>query len=345
MNSSYFKRSDRRESIPSLDIIRPWTGWKPQRWAVIGGSGFVGSSLTEYLRERGIQVETVEAPRLSLEPVPSSVDEVMMAVSSKEDDIKRLSSRLSGIDVVVNAAGLALPDSGPTPALYGANSLLPAVVAAAASLAEVGRVVHISSAAVQGDRRSLDVTRDTSPFSPYSHSKALGEGALLDGSYIGPESVRMDLIVVRATSVQGNRRATTKSLRRIASSPFASVAKPGDRQSVVSSVHGLSQFVYRVGVTQSEIPAIVLQPWEGLTVSQVLQAAGSRAPVQLPSSLCRTVVFCGYLVGRGIPKLAGVTRRLDLMWFGQSQPVSGGEWSRPVSSLWVREALSGRSQR
>jgi UDP-N-acetylmuramyl pentapeptide phosphotransferase/UDP-N-acetylglucosamine-1-phosphate transferase/dTDP-4-dehydrorhamnose reductase len=310
---------------PGRVAARP--GFAPRRWAVLGASGFIGSAVATDLREVGREVLCLPAPRLQLDPASADGAEVA-AQAAAEESVRDLAAALRGVDVVVNAAGMAAPDTAATAELYGANALLPAVVARAAAAAGVTRVVHLSSAAVQGRRQVLDETMDVSPFSPYSRSKALGERALAACAGELPE---LDLLTIRATSVQGRGRPTTVSLRRVARSPIASVAAPGTQPTVVSSLSGLVAFVTRVGSSTDELPAIVLQPWEGLSVSDVLRLAGGREPRRLPAGLCKAIIAVGRAAGRVVPELAGLVRRVELMWFGQGQVPSapGPEPSDP----------------
>lgn len=312
--------------------------WRPRRWAVIGGSGFVGSAIVSRLMERSFEVKAVPAPRLVLPP--NEDDGLAVAkVAAGSNEISRLAAELAGFDVVVNAAGLAEPDGSESSSILGANGLLPAVVVYAATMAGATRVIHISSAAVQGEKHILDSTPYVDPFSPYSRSKALGERAFLA---VEPRNLsgEVDKIVVRATSVQGKGRKTTTTLQRVARSPFSSVASPGDRPTIVSSVTGLAEFVISVGVKTSAQPAIQLQPWEGLTTREVLKLAGGREPRVLPAELCRYAVRCGKFAGRFSPKAAGLARRIEVMWFGQMQE---GQDSPPVDQTWVVQALAYKS--
>ncbi|MDF1487360.1 NAD-dependent epimerase/dehydratase family protein [Tessaracoccus caeni] len=326
-------------SVPLPRRTAHRTGWEPRRWAVLGGSGFIGSAMAQHLREQGYEVRALKAPRLELDPDAfDGADVARMAGELPE--VAQLAAALAGVDVVINAAGLATPDGQASKELYGANALLPAVVIAAAAQAGCGRVVHLSSAAVQGDRPVLDASPDVSPFSPYSRSKALGERGFLVAA--GRSQEDLDCVIVRATSVQGPDRPTTVSLRAVAKSPLASVAAPGTYPTVVSSVSGLVTFVRRVGESPAPMPSILLQPWEGLTVREVLEYAGGRRPLVLPRWLCRTAVICGKAVGRVSPRIAGVVRRVELMWFGQRQEqaeLAGAD----IGSEHVREALAGRS--
>jgi len=311
------------------------------RWAVIGASGFIGGALVSELAANGAAVVEVSAPRLSLD-ADTVPDGVLAQAAMLEEVVEQLAHSLHGVDVVVNAAGLAVPDSGDSPALYGANSLLPVIIAQAASRARVKRMVHLSSAAVQGRRAILDESSETAPFSPYSRSKALGERALLryEEGRIGATEV----VIVRATSVQGASRSTTQQLKKLARSPLASVASPGTLPTVVSSVRGLTSFVRRVATYPATVPAIVLQPWEGLTTAQTLRLAGGKNPIALPAIICRVFVAGGYAAAKVLPPLAGVVRRVELMWFGQAQDA---HWASSIGlqqASFIADVLRGEKE-
>ncbi|WP_425862411.1 NAD-dependent epimerase/dehydratase family protein [Arthrobacter sp. TWP1-1] len=305
------------------------------RWLVLGASGFVGSAIAAELRARDANVVTMSAPRL--DSSATTADAIVAAahsplISSVREELCRA---FTDIDVVINAAGLATPSDGESQALTGANALLPAVAALAAHDAGVGRVVHLSSASVQGHRRVIDESAERSPFSAYSRSKALGEEALeLLLSSTAPTSV----VTVRATSVQGISRPTTLSLIKVAGSPIASVAAPGTAPTPVSSIDALAWFVVQTGQHAGDVPAVVLQPWEGLSVSDVLTAAGGHAPRRLPRWLCRSVLATGYFTSRLLgERLHGPIRRVELMWFGQEQAPG---WAEAVGLVPVPSAAA-----
>ncbi|GAB3532532.1 hypothetical protein GCM10027403_05000 [Arthrobacter tecti] len=281
-------------------------------WSVIGGTGFVGSAVVRTLTDARVSANAVHAPRLRSEA--STPAELLREAGRLDDVVARLADELRGSSVVVNAAGAATPRSIESPELTGANALLPVLVARACAAAGVQRLVHLSSAAVQGHRPVLDETTETAPFSPYSRSKALGEQALcfLERGPLG-------IVIVRATSVQGPERPTTTALARLAASPLASVASPGTAPSPVTSVDSLAGLVRAAGSHPGAMPQIVLQPWEGMTVRTVLEAAGG-TPLVLPAGLCRLVLRAGYAVsGLLRERLHGSIRRVELMWFGQDQ--------------------------
>ena len=297
-------------------------------WLILGATGFVGTAVVRAAEAAGVEVVTIPAPRLTSDATSAAA---LVAAASDHPAVAGLAAAMVDVSVVVNAAGLAAPRSPDTAALRGANALLPAVLARACAAAGVDRLIHLSSAAVQGQRDVLDESADLSPFSAYSRSKALGEEALRSappGSHV---------VVVRATSVQGADRPTTVALARLAASPLASVAAPGTATTPVTSVEALADFVVQVGTFAGPVPALVLQPFEGMTVRSVLEAAGG-TPLVLPRGLCRLLLRAGYAVSALVgERLHGSLRRVELMWFGQAQE-SG--WAEAVG-IRVEHRVSG----
>lgn len=285
------------------------------QWVIVGATGFVGSAILRAAQDAGLDVIALPAPRLASDATSARQ---ILDEAARHPAVADLAVALDGASVVVNAAGVAAPRSADTAELRGANALLPTILAHACSEARVDRLIHLSSAAVQGQREILDESFDLAPFSAYSRSKALGEEALRLSAGQG-KSEGTHPVVVRATSVQGAGRPTTAALARLAASPLASVAAPGTASTPVTSVESLASYVVQVGTFAGPLPAVILQPGEGMTVRSVLEAAGG-TPMVLPRSLCRFILRAGYrastLLGE---RLHGSLRRVELMWFGQAQ--------------------------
>ncbi|WP_104165667.1 NAD(P)-dependent oxidoreductase [Arthrobacter sp. SX1312] len=304
------------------------------RWLVLGGSGFVGSAVLRTLHAAGIDAHALPAPRLA---TTADAPQALLAAADATDTTG-LEAAMAAYDVVVNAAGLATPSATAGADLLGANALLPAVLARAASAAGARRLVHLSSAAVQGRTPLLDETGTVRPFSAYSRSKALGEQVL---DLVAAREQSLSVVTVRATSVQGEGRPTTAALARLARSNLASVASPGTARSPITSVDSLADLVLALGAHPGALPARVLQPWEGLTVRTVLEAAGGH-PRVLPAALCRAAVRGGYVVSslvRG--RLDGHVRRVELMWFGQDQAPGWADAQGLTPTARIREVLAG----
>lgn len=273
--------------------------------AVLGSSGFVGREVCEGLRRRGAVVLPVLAPRLT---TPARDLEGLAEQGLTAQCIAGLASQLQGADVVINAAGVADASHGGSDALYGANSLLPLVVAAA--VPSGARYVHVSSAAVQGPRRVLDETTETAPFSAYSHSKALAEQALVSFP---------NAVIFRPTSVHGSGRAVTRRLSDFMAAPWASVAGAGDRPTPQVLVENVGDAIAFTAVEKGQPPRVVLQPSEGLTTGKLVTLLGGRSPKRIPAVIGRLGVKTLSWCGRRSSRLASVGRRVEMLWFGQGQ--------------------------
>ena len=289
--------------------------------AVVGASGFIGDAVARALRARGARVIGVEAPRLttSARTLDALRDELHSDSVSRA--MERLSLSLQRAERVVNAAGISAATSGLDDALVGANALLPAALEAARPSG--ARLVHLSSAAVQGRREVLDESWDQQPFSPYSTSKAWGE-RLLNGADAA--------VVFRPTSVHGMGRPVTQSLVRVLSSPWASVAGEGDRPTPQVLVENVGDAVAEVTLSSDPPPSVVLQPGEGLTTAELVRVVAGREPHHVPVPMARALLGACTLAGQASGTFAVMGRRVEMLWFGQCQGPSWleGRWQAPV---------------
>ena len=317
------------------------------RIAILGASGFVGSAVASAAKAAGHDVVAVPAPRIRSSargtqpviraadalaadalgagaPAPAGPDaETPLAgapedggttAAAPRDHHAELLKDLTGAEAVINAAGLAAPGSAMTDQLVGANAVLPALVARAAAGAGATRVVHISSAAVHGDAPVLDPAADPRPNSPYGFAKRWGEQAFNDAG------AGIEAVVYRPTSVHGPRREVTDMLRRLARSPLASVAAPGDDPTPQVMVDQVAALALELATTAQVPTAPVIHPWEGWTTSSFLQhLAGGKRPLQIPRPLARAVLATAKTAGRLHPRAAAQARRLEMLWFGQRQ--------------------------
>lgn len=291
------------------------------RIAVLGASGFLGTAVVEALRRRGATVVTVQAPRLTSTSRTSIQLTGELNTDRVATSIAELREELRGCDCVVNAAGIARATGNWAPAMVGANALLPLVAAHARPTGT--RLVHVSSVAVQGRGGVLDEAARYAPFSPYSASKVLGEQVLEDCS---------EVVVFRPTSVHGLGREVTRTLIRVLSSPIASVAGPGDLPTPQVLVQNVADAVAFVTLSLETPPRVVLQPSEQVTARDLVRMLGHREPRHVPISLARLLVGISNGIGRWSGPIAGASRRLEMMWFGQEQSRSwlDGRWTPPV---------------
>jgi len=296
------------------------------------GRGFIGQAVRAELDVRGHDVTLAAAPRLATKARTSKALRVEARTEARGLEIPGLDA----VDVVINCAGLASPRVAMSDELIGANALLPAVLAEAIRISgNPCRLIHISSAAVQGDG-VIDESARVAPFSPYSLSKSIGEECLR-----GLENVT----VFRPTSVHGPGRELTASLTRFARSRLASVAGRGDQPSPVVWIDDVADAVAFL-VEHPAGPPIVLQPNAGNTCASVLRRLGDKEPTHIPLGIVRLVVAVLKLVDHIVPRLRPTRRRLEVLWFGQQQESGWLErqgWT-PKASVDLSNAVDRRTR-
>lgn len=285
------------------------------RVALLGSQGFVGGAVAADLRERDVTVVQVRAPRLELVAPPRDCDARRMqerrwlASEAGRRAVAELAGQLDGVVCVINAAGLAQPDSRwESEVLFGANALLPAVVAAASASAGC-RAVHVSSAAVQSGLPGLDEGAATAPTSAYSWSKA-------DGEVLFEEAVAHGA-VYRATSVQGRQRQVTRALLRLVDLPALPLAHPA-RPIPLSLISTTASAISHLALS-AEASGRYLHPWEGVDTDNLVRALGGsarRVPVPARAGSGALRVLRRLSSDGQRPRLASLANRASLLLEG-----------------------------
>ena len=254
----------------------------------------------------------MSTPRLP----PTRADQAEDVLQSLSDGIEDLARCLLRTDCVcvVNCAGIAGAASTNEGPLIAANGLVPGYLATAAFRAGVSRFIQVSSAAVQGRVDVLDSSPAVAPFSPYSRSKALG--ALL------ARKAHPGAVEYRPPGVHGADRRISQITARIARSRISSVARPGSSPSPQTLLSNVADAIAFLATSQVPPPPVIAHPSEGLTTASVLALLGGRQPLEIPRALAKSVVAMGMACGGLIPAFAANTRRLEMLWFGQSQAPS-----------------------
>ncbi|OHV39956.1 MULTISPECIES: NAD-dependent epimerase/dehydratase family protein [Pseudofrankia] len=340
---------------------------------VFGATGFVGRAVAEAIAASGDEVTPLPAHRLRARPTrvveladflaataagdaaarqtgsstasgfDTTFDGVLrtgLVDASLVDDV---AASLNGHDVVVNAAGLPDAAAPATPELFGANALWPLVLGLACERAGVARLVHVSTAAVQGRIRVLDDRPRYAPVSPYAEAKALGE-RLLTGL---AGTSRLSVILFRPPSVHGAGRDLTRAFARWCDRFPLVVSGRGDQPVPVALIGNVAAALAAL-VTADDPPLIVSHPSEGHTVRSLY---GSFAPGRriwsLPPGVVRAVLRALEPVGRVFPPVAAASRRPELLLLGQAQATSWLEGQRFVLPLghaeWAELARRSRA--
>lgn len=282
-----------------------------KRVVVLGSSGFVGSAVCHALARRGVEVKPVKTPRLAARPV----EEAATIIDGDETALEALVQAFRGCDVVVNCAGDPDASSQDTESLVAANASLPSLVARAAVQAGSTRLVHVSSAVVQGRRPILDETFEYDTFSPYSQSKAMGERLLL-------KHAPGISVVYRPPSVHAPSRRVTKMTTRIARSWLSSVVAPGTQPTPQALIENVADAIAFLAVVDLQPPSVVIHPHEGLTTRSLLELLGGRRPHLLPPALASAILGPLRAASRVFRFLAPQVRRVEMIWLGQYQAES-----------------------
>jgi len=297
------------------------TGAETKVIAVVGASGFIGSAAAHALQMRGFHVHKLRAPRLP--DIPKR--ELTEFIQSADAPVRELVRELRGAAAVVNAAGV--PDAGSRRAsqLIPANAALPGIVARAAMQAKVPRFVHVSSAAVQGNKPVLDATMEVRPFSPYSLSKVLGEYSATT-FYNGA-------VIYRPGGVHGAERKVTALVFRLARSRLALVAAPGTATTPQALIQNVADAVAYLATCSAQPPPIVAHPSEDLTTFGLMATLGGRPPTVIPVQLANLIQRVLTFAERVIPEVRPSLRRVELIMYGQGQAeswLSVSGWVTPV---------------
>lgn len=286
------------------------------RVAVVGASGFVGAAVVTRLLEMGLDVVSVRCPRI----LSCQFDETLLKA-------RELSIQLGDADVVVNCAGVSDAVGADEELLMQGNAYAAETVAIACKNARVGRLIHVSSAAVQGRSPLLDSTARTRAFSPYSRSKAEGE--------VRVRRQFENAVIYRPPGVHDSERNVTVSLVRFGASAVACVAGSGDYPSPQSLIGNVADAVGFMVIAEPGPPAIVAHPWEGITTSSLLRALGNKEPIRIPRPVARLIISLAFGGGRLFPSFAGHARRAEVLWFGQAQArswLTSAGWTPPFGA-------------
>ena len=154
------------------------------RVLIAGGFGFVGGRIAQHLQLCGHQV-VLGGRNVSFSPPWLPKAEVAITIWH---DTYALAKICSGVDVVIQAAGMNAKDCDSDPvAALAFNGLASARLVAAAAQAGVKRFIYLSTAHVYASPLIGTITEDICPrnLHPYATSHVAGENAVLSASQRG----------------------------------------------------------------------------------------------------------------------------------------------------------------
>lgn len=203
--------------------------------SIIGGSGFIGSSLCERLREHSVDFSIFDKNPSAIFPSKWSYGDVRFLTH-----LSKLSSESS---TFVNLAAEHRDDVNPK-ALYNEVNVLGAKnICNIARKREVQKIIFTSSVAVYGFAKiATNEFGEVSPFNDYGRTKWEAEQVYIAWHAEDPKN--RTLIIIRPTVVFGerNRGNVYNLLKQIASGKFIMVGNGQNRKSL-AYVENVAAFI------------------------------------------------------------------------------------------------------
>ena len=291
---------------------------------VIGGSGFVGSSVIRVLASGDVTMQCLDLRPPHID-VPFTEFDVTIAQPKKA---------LEGCAAIINLAAVHRDDVRPLSRYHEVNVEGARNVCDIATKAGTGTIVFTSSVAVYGFAPpNTDESGAPNFFNEYGKTKHLAEQVYLDWQAQDPSN--RTLVIVRPTVIfgPGNRGNVHNLLRQIASGRFAMF---GDGRNVKSMayVENVAKFlVYCI----SEKPGVHVYNYidkPDLSMNQLVQVArkmlfgksgvGLRLPAYLGISIGMGCDLVAWLIRRPLPiSSIRVKKFMATTQFSSAVPTTG----------------------
>ncbi len=206
---------------------------------VIGGNGFLGSSLVEGLRAAGKAARVLDVTPARADVDWSGVDYRIGGV----DDAQALADALAGVDCVYHLASTTVPGSSNRDPAYDVSSNLLGSLRLIRAMSEAGvrRIVFFSSGGtVYGnpERLPVDERHPLRPISSYGVVKVAIENYLLMYQRLGV----LDPLILRPSNPYGPRQSTSGMQGAIGA--FLGKAKAGEGVSIWGDGGIVRDYIY-----------------------------------------------------------------------------------------------------
>lgn len=206
---------------------------------VIGGNGFLGSSLVEGLRTAGKTARVLDVTPARADVDWSGVDYRIGGV----DDAQALADALAGVDCVYHLASTTVPGSSNRDPAYDVSSNLLGSLRLIRAMSEAGvrRIVFFSSGGtVYGnpERLPVDERHPLRPISSYGVVKVAIENYLLMYQRLGV----LDPLILRPSNPYGPRQSTSGMQGAIGA--FLGKAKAGEGVSIWGDGGIVRDYIY-----------------------------------------------------------------------------------------------------
>ena len=201
---------------------------------IIGGSGFIGTSLAKKLVKENISFKIGDLKSSQLFPKYHEFTDVRSELD--------LANMVTG-DVVLNLSAVHRDDITAPEEYYATNVEGAKNLCKVCEEKNVKKIIFTSSVAVYGHTsKATSEDGDINPINHYGRSKALAEDVYLDWYNRDPQA--RSLVIIRPTVVfgEGNRGNVYNLFAQIHSRAFVMIGK-GDNVKSIAYVENLSSFI------------------------------------------------------------------------------------------------------
>ena len=266
---------------------------------VTGGSGFIGTNLTADLIEKGHHVTIYDKCKSSRFPEKCIVGDIR--------DREKLSSSMSGTDVVYHLAAEHRDDVRPTSLYYDVNVRGAENLVFALTKNKVKRLIFTSTVAVYGLNSIIpDENSPINPFNDYGNSKYKAEVIFQSWAKDNREN---NLVIVRPAVIFGekNRGNVYNLLQQIASKKFIMVGN-GKNMKSMGYVLNLSQFLVALLNSEAGVSIYNYADKPDITTNELIKI--TKKTLGLPHKRnVRIPYILGFLGGFTFDIVSKITRK------------------------------------
>ena len=266
---------------------------------IIGGSGFIGSSLARILTNFNIDFEILDVKKSELFPDKTKI----VNVRNLED----LKNSITG-EIVVNLAAIHSDDISNKKEYLRTNVEGAENICKVCEIKKINKIIFTSSVAVYGfSDHPSDEKSSLNPFNYYGISKAQAEKVFYKWHKL--DHIDRSLIIVRPTVVfgEGNRGNVYNLLKQISSGLFISIGN-GENKKSMAYVENVAAFLYQCIKSKDNfglynyVDEPNLSMKELITLSRDLMGKNSKNNLALPYPIG---IFIGYIFDI-LSKISGI---------------------------------------
>ena len=267
------------------------------KFLIIGGSGFVGTSLISLLGNDNCK--NLDKRSSKTFPEISIISDIRKINQIKIDPTYKF---------VVLLAAEHRDDVSPTSLYYDVNVTGTKNVLDKMDEVGVKHLIFTSSVAIYGlDKENPDENHPEDPFNHYGKSKWQAEQVIQE--WYDKDPVGKSITIIRPTVIFGeqNRGNVYNLLRQIASGKFLMIGKGNNKKSMAYVGNVISFIKHRLELAEEGYHVFNYANKPDLTMTSLLKVIEKSLNKKIPS--IRVPVWLGFLGGYGFDFLAFITRK------------------------------------